>query len=140
MFESAFERRLKDLAKRSGLKVAEVGSSSAKLMFDVGRHSQPLFILPFGNVWEFSCPSIIRVDRSEDFPIFILTMVLEINAKQKRGFWCIEQLGGKYTLEYMHNIPEALLTPDEFSNICWGIVKEVEALEEAFRETVRRFG
>jgi len=40
----------------------------------------------------------------------------------------------------MPNLPESLLTPDEFNTICWGIVKEVEALEEAFRETVRRFG
>lgn len=139
MFDTAFQRRITDLARQSGLKIAELGSSSAKLIFDVGEHSQPLFILPYEGVWEFSCPSIIRVDRSEDFPSFILTTVLEINAKKKRGFWCIEKIGGKETLEYMHNIPESLLTPSEFNAICWGIVREVESLEEAFREVARRF-
>jgi hypothetical protein len=109
------------------------------LIFDVGKHSQPLFILPYGNVWEFSCPSIIKADRSEEIPTFILTAVLEINAKKKRGFWCIEEISGKQTLEYMHNIPESLLTPEEFHTISWGIVKEVESLEEAFREAARRF-
>lgn len=138
MFESAFERRVKDLARRADLKISDLSSSRAKLIFNVGGHSQPLFIIPYESIWEFSCPSIIAVDDADDIPAPILITVLKQNANAMRGFWCIEQIGNKEVLECMHNIPEALLTPEEFYNICWGIVRQVEALEEAFRELLRR--
>lgn len=138
MFESGFERRVGDLAKRSGLKIADLNSSRAKMLFTVGEHTQTLWIFPYDNIWEFSCPSIIAVADADTLPKPILLAVLERNSQTKRGFWCIEKIGDERVLEYMHNIPEALLTPQEFDTICWGIVKEVERLEEAFKELVRR--
>lgn len=138
MFDSAFERRVKDLAKRANLKVAETKSASAILTFTVGSHTQPLFILDYSGIWEFSCPSIIAMENAFDIPHAIVLVVLERNSKNKRGFWCIETLNQKKTLEYMHNIRHDLLTPEEFSDICWGIVKEVETVENAFREYLLR--
>lgn len=138
MFESQFERRVKDLAHRAGLKIADVNANRAKLLFSIGGHTQPLWIYPYDDIWEFSCPSLIAVDDADLIPKPILIAVLELNASQKRGFWCIEEIGGKKVLEYMHNVPEKLLTPDEFRQICWSIVKQVEALEEAFRQLIAR--
>ncbi len=136
MFGSSFEKRVKDLAGRAGLKIADINSSRAKLLFTVNDHTQPLWIFPYEGVWEFSCPSIIALPRAEDIPSAILIAVLEQNAREKRGFWCLERINGEATLEYMHNMPDNLLTPQEFSNICWGIVREVEALEQAFRSAL----
>ena len=138
MFESAFERHVKDLARRSDLKVANLSSKSAKLLFTVNGHSQPLYIIPYDNVWEFSCPSILVVDNASEIPAAILIFVLKENSKAKRGFWCIEDIQGKSVLEYMHNMPENLITSDEFYQVSWGIVKQVEALEEVLRELARR--
>ena len=138
MFDNAFQRQLKDLARRSDLKIAELKSEAAKMLFTVSGHTQPLYIIDYSGVWEFSCPSIIVMDDVTDIPHPVLAFVLEQNAKNKRGFWCIETIGGKKVISYMHNVPANLLTPDEFYEICWGIVKEVEALEEAFRELIRR--
>ncbi len=137
-FKSAFERRVKELADRSSLKIADLNSRRARLLFTIGEHTQPLWIVPYGEVWEFSCPSIIAAEDADDIPKPVLVAVLERNAQKKRGFWCIETIGGKKTLEFMHNIPEGLLTPDEFRKICWSVVKEVEALEGAFIELLRR--
>jgi hypothetical protein len=136
---NTFEKRVKELASRSGLKLAEVTSSRAKLLFTVGGHTQPLWILPYGTVWEFSCPSIMAVDQAAELPQPLLVMVLQINATNKRGFWCLEKLGGKEVLEYMHNVPESLLTPDEFERICRSTVSEVEAFEQACIDLARQF-
>lgn len=138
MFDTAFQRQLKDLARRADLRVAESQSRSAKLLFNVRGHTQPLYIVDYDGVWEFSCPTLLATERITDIPHVVMAFVLEQNAKNKRGFWCIETLGSKKVISYMHNMPASLLTPDEFYKICWGIVKEVEGLEEAFRELVRR--
>jgi len=133
-FASAFEKQMKDLAQRSGLKIADLSSERAKLVFNLNGHRQPLWVLPYDGVWEFSCPSVIAVDAMDIIPKPVLQFVLVRNATVKRGFWCVEKISGKHVLEYMHNVPEKLLTPDEFNSICWSIVKEVERLENAFRE------
>jgi hypothetical protein len=138
MFESAFERRCRDLAKKSGLKIAEIDATQAKLLFEVNGHTQPLFIMPYEGVWEFSCPTMAAMSRSTDFPTAIMAFALEHNSGYKRGFWCIEELGRMQVLEYMHNVPPDLLTPGEFGSVCWHIVKQVEALECALAEVARR--
>jgi len=138
MFGNAFEKRVKGLARRSGLKVADLTSKRAKLLFTVNGHTQPLWIFPYKGGWEFSCPSIVAVSDVDVIPTGVLQFVLVRNATVKRGFWCIEGIGDQHVLEYMHNIPEQLLTPDEFHSICWGIVKEVEMLETAFRGMLQR--
>ncbi len=138
MFESAFERHIKDLARRSDLKIATCTAKSAKLLFTVNGHNQPLYVIPYDNVWEFSCPSMLVVDNPSEIPSAIMIYVLKENSKAKRGFWCVEEIQGKHVLEYMHNLPEAIITPDEFYQTCWGIVKQVDALEDMLRDISRR--
>lgn len=133
MFDNHFKRRLKDLAKRADIKIDTLDSDFASLMFRVGEHRQPLFIGDYNGTWEFQCPSFVALEDSSDIPHPVLAFVLEKNALNRRGFWCLETLGGKKTIAYMHNVPEASLTPDEFSRVCWQVVKEVEAFENAIR-------
>ncbi|MCX7753754.1 MAG: hypothetical protein N2117_00725 [Anaerolineales bacterium] len=136
MFDSPFERKIKKLASESGLKIADLKSSGAKFLFNVSGHTQPLFIIPYRELWELSCPTIVALDNLDDFPQFILALALKDNATNKRGFWCIEKIGGKEVLEYMHNIPESSLTADEFYKACWYVVTQVERLEDAFRKAL----
>lgn len=133
MFDTAFQKRVKELARGAGLAISDLKGASAKLKLSVRGHEQPLFIIDYDGVWEFSCPSFLGFDDASEFPQPLLAFVLEQNSRNKRGFWCIEELGGKKRMEVMHNIAETLLTPDEFGKICWAIVKQVEALEEAFK-------
>lgn len=133
-FKSAFEKRLDDLAGRAGLKITEASSAGAKLNFRVGDHRQPLYIIPYAGVWELSCPSVLVADHGLEFPHSLLAILLEVNAKNKRGFWCIETIAGKKVLSYMHNIPENLLSPDEFRSICESVVEQVEKVEEVCRQ------
>ncbi|RMG66225.1 MAG: hypothetical protein D6709_00275 [Chloroflexi bacterium] len=137
MFDSPFERKIKKLASESGLKIADLKASGAKFLFNVRGHTQPLFVVPYGETWELSCPTIVALDALDDFPQFILAIALKDNSTNKRGFWCIEKIGGKEVLEYMHNIPEASLTADEFYKSCRIIVEQVEKLEDAFRQALR---
>jgi hypothetical protein len=136
MADYAFERRASDLAARSGIRIAEFGPQRAKLYFNLESSRQTLWITPFsGGIWEFSCVSAIAVDDPDTIPKFVLISVLQDNSSNKRGFWCIERLGDKYALEYMHNIPESLLTPGEFEGICWSVVKAVDKLESAVKDS-----
>ena len=138
MFNNSFQNRVKNLARRANLKVSDLSSGSVKLIFDVKGHTQHLFIIDYDGIWEFSCPSIISVDDIGDIPQVIMAVALEQNSTNKRGFWCIETIGEKKVLEYMHNIAGNLLTPQEFGTICWSIVTSVEAMEEACRQLANR--
>jgi hypothetical protein len=134
MSDSDFQQRVTDLARRANIKVADLEPHMATLSWIVGRNEQPLFIVPYGDVWEFSCPSFVAVDDCLDIPKQILAEALKDNASKKRGFWCIEEMGGQDVLEFMHNMPHRLLTPGEFREICEGIVAVVEEAEQAFRQ------
>jgi hypothetical protein len=135
---SQFEQRLMALATAAELKVAELHSSVANLRFEANGSIQTVWVKGFsGGLWEISCLSFAAVDNVDDLPKAILAMVLERNATKRRGFWCIEKLSEKYVLEYMHNIPEFLLTPNEFESICRSMVREADELETALRKWVR---
>jgi hypothetical protein len=127
-----FEDRVKTLAFRSGLKVKEVKGSTAKLGFEIDKNGkrtvQNCYITSFndGKYWEFDCLSGITEGMLNEG---ICKYLLNENSKHFRGFWCFEKIGNEKALVYMHNIASELLTPDEFSDICWDIVKRVDELE-----------
>lgn len=127
-----FEDQVKTLAFRSGLRIKEVNGSNAKLAFefdkDGKRTSQNCFITPFknGKYWEFDCLSGINQNMMSET---ICKFLLQENSKHFRGFWCLEKIGEEYVLVYMHNIASELLTPEEFSDICWDVTRRVDELE-----------
>ena len=115
-----------------------MSSSRATLRFSYDNNTQTVWIAPFSQgLWEFSCVSFISVKDVNDFPQFLLAMVLQDSASNRRGFWCIEKLGDKYVLEAMHNIPEVLLTAGEFEAICRSLSRQVDKLEGAFQKAAK---
>lgn len=128
-----FEWRLQQLASGASLKVAELKSTHAILRFSMNSGlTQNVFIVPYDEVWEFSVQSAIQFYNPAEFPQVLLAALLVQNTKNKRAFWCIEQLNGKYVLSGMLNFPADNLTPVEFDRICRALVTEVDKLETAF--------
>ena len=128
-----FEDRVKTLAYRSGIRINKVNNAGAKLNFEFDKDGKTTvrtcIITPFrdGKYWEFDCISPIdekMVSRS----IELCKYLLRQNSKHFRGFWCLERIGDDDVLVYMHNVASELLTPDEFSNTCWDVVKRVDEL------------
>lgn len=128
-----FEQRVRQLASGASLKIFEADNRRATLKFTMksGR-TQPLWIIPFDDVWEFSVPSVIAFRSLADFPHALLAMLMTINAKRKRAFWAIESVAGMHVVSAMLNFPSDNLTPVEFARICRALVFEVENLEQAF--------
>jgi hypothetical protein len=132
-----FESQVKHLAYDASLKIAESDGNHALLKFNMGNgRVQPVWIIPYDDVWEFSCPSIIAFERLDDFPQWLLCIVMTQNSKSKRTFWCIEGVGSKHVLSAMLNFPVSAITAAEFDRICRALVTEVDALEEAFRKAI----
>ena len=130
-----FESRLQQLASGASINVAELDSRHALIKFTMQSGVvQPVFVIPFDEVWEFSVPSIIKVPNIADFPQALLAALLTANSKNKRSFWCVEQLNGSFLLSAMLNFPDDNLTPAEFLRICNALVLEVEKLEANFRK------
>jgi hypothetical protein len=129
----AFEDQVRELARGASLNVYEVTPKHATLIFTMASgQKQILWILPFGDVWEFSVQSAIKVDKPDGFPQWLLVTLLTKNSKNKRGYWCIETISGKHILSAMTNFPSSALSASEFNTICWALVREVEKLEQAF--------
>ena len=127
-----FESRVRQLASGASLNLNEVDYRHAILKFsmDSGR-VQPLWIIPFDDIWEFSVPSAIMLNSAGDFPHSLLILLLTQNAKKKRSFWAIEQINNKYCLSAMLNFPADSLTPSEFRRICGALVFDVEQIGRA---------
>lgn len=134
-----FETQVRQLAQGSSLKIYKVDYRHAELLFTISGRDQALWVLPFGDVWEFSVQSALKFDNEEAFPQWLLATVLTQNSKNKRAFWCIETLNNKYVLSAMLNFPSSVLSPSEFYNICWALVREVDVLEQAFVSVLSGF-
>lgn len=127
-----FEWRLQQLASGASLRVAELKPTHAILRFSMSSGlTQSVYIMPYDEVWEFSVQSAIKFYNAADFPQALLAVLLVQNSKNKRAFWCIEQLSGQYVLSGMLNFPVDNLTPAEFSRICKALVIEVDKIEIA---------
>jgi hypothetical protein len=129
-----FPSLLKTLASEAGIRVAEVDSTHAEVIFTFGDgHRQQVWITPHseGALWEFSCLAAVRRSDPEDFPKNLLVYALRDNARNPLGFWCIKATSSGYYLDYMANHQTQSLTPREFSRTCNVVAREVEQLENA---------
>jgi hypothetical protein len=128
-----FEWRIQQLAGGASLYINEIDYRHAVLKFNMNSgRVQPLWIIPYEEVWEFSVPSAIQFNNPGNFSQALLAVLLAKNAKNKRAFWAMEQINGKHVLSAMLNFPSDNLTPAEFGRICRALVFEVEQLELAF--------
>ncbi len=124
---SAFINRM---CAASNWAVRELDDEHAIIEFTLDQtRSQTLFIFSFGDELEFSVPSFAAFDSLEDVPHFISSTLLQVNAKTKIGFWCLEQIGNKMVFSYMHNAHMNLVDEKQFIDIVMTLVQRVDEFE-----------
>ena len=124
---SAFINRM---CAASNWAVRELDDEHAIIEFTLDQtRSQTLFIFSFGDELEFSVPSFAAFDSLEDVPHFISSTLLQVNAKTKIGFWCLEQIGNKMVFSYMHNAQMDLVDEKQFIDIVMTLVQRVDEFE-----------
>jgi hypothetical protein len=99
-----FSAFIQHMCSTNNWAVREVDNEHAVIEFTLDQaRSQTLFIFSFDEEIEFSVPSFAAFDSLEAVPHFISSTLLQVNAKTKIGFWCLEQIGNKMVYSYMHN-------------------------------------
>lgn len=74
----------------------EINGGRAIIKFQMqSGNAQILFIIQFENYLEFSVPSAIYYNSTDNVPGWMSTMLLMENSQHKIGFWCLEDTGGK---------------------------------------------
>lgn len=110
--------------------VREIDEAHAVIEFKLNEtRFQTLFIFGFDENVEFSVPSFAAFDSLEQIPHLISSSLLQINAKTKIGFWCLEEIGGKLVYTYMHNIKLSQLDEKLFGDIVMTLVQRVDEFE-----------
>jgi hypothetical protein len=111
-------------------KITESDNEHAVIQFAVNEtRSQTLFVFGFDNSLEFSAPSFAAFDSFENVPHLISTTLLQINAKTKIGFWCLEQIGDRFVYTFMHNATMAHVSEETFGDIVTSVIQRVDEFE-----------
>lgn len=135
---TTFARTIQQFCSRSGWKLADITDHKAILRFTMpsGRN-QTMFIMRYDTTLEFSVPSMMIFDSDDVLPHPLSTTFLRRNAKNKIGFWCIEQIGGKYVYSYMHNAELALIDAAYFSRVVQALITACDELEGILMRVVQ---
>ncbi len=111
-------------------KVREVDDEHAVIEFILEKtRSQTLFVFSFEEEVEFSVPSFAAFESMDKVPHLISSSLLQINAKTKIGFWCMEHIGDKLVYTYMHNANITQLDEKNFSEIVTTLIQRVDEFE-----------
>ncbi len=134
-----FQALIQGFCDEIGWKIAEINEKRAVLGFNMesGR-SQTLFILRFDDTLEFSVPSIAAFESEDQIPHQLSTMLLQRSSQKKIGFWCIEQIGGKQTFEYMHNERLEHLNATFFAQVVESLINECDYFEGTLAEMMNQ--
>lgn len=128
--EGGFSAFINRMCSASNWVVRELDDEHAIIEFTLDQaRSQTLFIFSFGDELEFSVPSFAAFDSLEDVPHFISSTLLQVNAKTKIGFWCLEQIGNKMVYSYMHNARMEMVDEAQFIDIVMTLVQRVDEFE-----------
>jgi hypothetical protein len=134
-----FVTKIQDYCQQSGWQAAELDETHAVLRFVTeGKRTQTLYMIRYASVLEFSVPSLAAFDSQAAVPHFFSTLLLKRNARNKIGFWCIEEIGGKQVFSYMHNANLDQLTSDYFLQVVQTCVKECEDFELLLRDKLNQ--
>ena len=121
---------IRRMCKSHNWKTREFDDEHAVIEFTVDQQrSQTLFIFCYEDDLEFSVPSFAAFDSMEKVPHYISTSLLQINAKTKIGFWCVESIGGKMVYSYMHNALMSQTGESMFKDIIMTLVQRVDDFE-----------
>lgn len=125
-----FSSFISRMCAASNWAIREIDDEHAIIEFTLDQaRSQTLFIFSFGDELEFSVPSFAAFDSLEDVPHFISSTLLQVNAKTKIGFWCLEQIGNKMVYSYMHNARMKMVDEAQFVDIVMTLVQRVDEFE-----------
>lgn len=111
-------------------KIADLNNRRATLRFTMSSgRNQTLFIIKYDSTLEFSVPSGVSFHTIDQIPYYFSTLLLQKNAQNKIGFWCIETIGDKLTFSCMHNAELELLNSKYFANIVRFLTNECDEFE-----------
>jgi hypothetical protein len=128
--KSEFQNFITQMCAAHQWKITESDFEHAVIQFAVNdTRSQVLFIFGFDNALEFSVPSFASFDSLENVPHIISTTLLQINAKTKIGFWCLEQIGDRLVYSFMHNTGMDGMPEAQFGEIVTSLIQRVEEFE-----------
>lgn len=125
-----FQRTIQRYANDQNWRIAEIDNGHAVLKFrmDSGRNQQ-VYILRFENTLEFSTASMAIFDSENQIPHYLSTLLLQRSAERKYGFWCIENLSGKFVYSCMHNAEMELIDSNYFGAVVRALISEVDDFE-----------
>lgn len=110
--------------------IREVDNEHAVIEFSVeNARTQTLFVFSFDDFLEFSVPSFAAFDSPENIPHILSTSLLQINAKTRIGFWCIEKIGEKNVFTFMHNASPPQINEAQFREIVTTLIQRVDEFE-----------
>ncbi len=125
-----FRNTIQKYAAQHSWRVAEVDNDHAVLRFSMSSgRTQILYIVRYDTTLEFSVPSLLSYDSDSEIPHYLSTLLLQRNASQKYGFWCIEKVGGKYIFSYMHNAEIQLIDVEYFGKVVRALLNECDEFE-----------
>jgi len=128
--EGVFADYINRMCTAFNWKTREFDNEHAVIEFTVDQlRAQTLFIFCFDDDLEFSVPSFAAFDSLEKVPHFISTSLLQVNAKTKIGFWCVEQIGEKLVYSYMHNASMSQTDESTFKDIITTLIQRVDDFE-----------
>ncbi len=121
-----------------GWTISDINDSRAILRFDMESGTvQTLFIIRYDNTLEFSCPSGIKFDETDDFPHGLSTFLMQKNSEFRIGFWCIEKLTGKQVFSIMHNAEISLINIEYFGKVVFRLIQQCDDFEQAVESMLR---
>ncbi|WP_322508508.1 hypothetical protein [Anaerolinea sp.] len=134
-----FKSTVTRYCQQIGWKVAEVDDRHAMLKFTMesGRN-QVLWILRYDKTLEFSVPSMAQFDREEDIPHFLSTVLMRRSSQKKIGFWCIEEINGRYIYSCMHNAEIQLMDIPYFRDVVVALISECDEFEGILLDMLNR--
>lgn len=133
-----FQSTIRRYCDAHGWKLADLEPQYAKLNFTMNSgREQILHITRFDTTVEFDVPSVARFDNEDSIPHFLSTLLLRRSAEKKIGFWCIEELRGRFVYSFMHNAEISLMTPEYFGRIVRTLIKECDDFEGLLAEMLR---
>ena len=130
--QSNFQRTIRDYCSEFEWKITDINDHRAILKFDTdtGR-TQTLYIIKYESTLEFSVPSELKFDETDDIPHYLSTVLLKRSSGRKIGFWCLEEIGEKQVYSHMHNAEIELIDVDYFGKVVRALVNECDHLEES---------
>jgi hypothetical protein len=118
------------MCKANNWNTRELDNEHAVVEFTLDQtRSQTLFVFGFDEELEFSVPSFAAFESLDKVPHFISSTLLQVNAKTKIGFWCLEQIGDKMVFTYMHNTNMKRVDEKLFNEIVTTLIQRVDEFE-----------